>query len=68
MILFPQLNKLIKYFNKINENVGVNQAPVQIHHSSRAEDSGHDIFENKKFITRKINEINRASSGFGLDS
>ena len=43
---FPQLNKLIKCFDKINENVGVNRAPVEIRHSGRAGDSGRDIFEN----------------------
>ena len=26
----PQLNKLNKRFNKINENVGVNRAPIRI--------------------------------------
>ena len=68
MKLFPQLNKLIKCFDKINENVGVNRAPVRIRHSGRAEDSGCDTFENKILITRKIKEINRASRGFGSDS
>ena len=65
---FPQLNKLIKCFDKINENVGVNRAPVWIRHSGRAGDSGRDTFENKNLITRKIKEINRASPGFGSDS
>ena len=51
---FSQLNKLIKCFDKINENVGVNRAPVQIRHLGRAEDSGRDTFENKNLITRKI--------------
>ena len=50
----PQLNKLIKCFDKINENVGVNRAPVQIRHSGRAGDSGRDIFEKENLITRKI--------------
>ena len=36
----PQLNKLNKRFNKINENVGVNRAPVRIRHSGRAGISG----------------------------
>ena len=63
-----QLNELIKCFDKINENVGVNRAPVRIRHSGRAKDSGRDIFEKKNLITRKIKEINRASSGFGSDS
>ena len=49
---FPQLNKLIKCFDKINENVGVNRAPVRIHHSGRAEDSGRDTFENENLIKR----------------
>ena len=44
-----QLNKLIKCFDKINENVGVNRAPVRIRHSGRAGDLGRDIFENRKF-------------------
>ena len=43
---FLQLNKLIKIFDQINENVGVNRAPVLIRHSGRAGDSGRDIFEN----------------------
>ena len=34
-----------KCFDKINENVGVNQAPVWIRHLGRAGDSGRDIFE-----------------------
>ena len=65
---FLQLNKLIKCFDKINENVGVNQAPVRIRHSGRVGDSGRDTFENKSLITRKIKEINQASPGFSLDS
>ena len=55
-------------FDKINENVGVNRAPVRIRHSGRVGDSGRDIFEKENLITRKIKEINRASPGFGLDS
>ena len=54
---FPQLNKLIKRFDKINENVGVNWALVWIRHSGRAEDSGRDTFENEnlnKTITKGI--------------
>ena len=39
-----QLNKLIKCFDKINENVGVNRAPVRIRHLGRARDSGCDNF------------------------
>ena len=65
---FLQLNKLLKIFDKINENVGVNRAPVRIGHSGGAGDSGRDTFENKNLITRKIKEINRASPGFGSDS
>ena len=62
---FPQLNELIKKcFDKINENVGVNRAPVRIRHSGRAGDSGRDTFENKNLTIRKIKEINRASPGF----
>ena len=68
MKLFLQLNKLIKCFDKINENVGVNRAPVRIRHSGWAGDSGRDTFENENLITRKIKEINRASPGFGSDS
>ena len=49
-----QLNKLIKCFDKINENVGVNRALVRIRHSGRARDSGRDIFEKENLITRKI--------------
>ena len=64
----PQLNKLIKCFDKINENVGVNRALVRIRHSGRAKDSDRDIFEKENLITRKIKEINRASPGFGSDS
>ena len=46
----PQLNKLNKRFNKINENVGVNRAPVWILHSGRAGISGRDNFEKKNLI------------------
>ena len=46
----PQLNKLNKRFNKINENVGVNRALVRIRHSGRAGVSGHDNFENENLI------------------
>ena len=60
-----QLKKLIKCFDKINENVGVNRALVRIRHSGRARDSGRDIFEKENLITRKIKEINRESPGFG---
>ena len=40
----PQLNKLNKRFNKINENVGVNRAPVRIRPLGRAWVSGRDNF------------------------
>ena len=47
-------NDIIKIFDKINENVGVNRAPVRIRHSGRAEDSGHDTFEKENLITRNF--------------
>ena len=61
--------KINKCFAKINENVGVNRAPVRIRHSGRAGDSGRDTFENKNLITLKIkrNKTER-SRGFGSDS
>ena len=46
----PQLNKLNKRFNKINENVGVNQAPVRILPSGRAGVLGRDNFEKENLI------------------
>ena len=46
----PQLNKLNKRFNKINENVGVNRAPVQIRHLGQAGVSGRDNFEKENLI------------------
>ena len=46
----PQLNKLNKRFNKINENVGVNRAPVRIHHSGRVGVSGRNNFEKENLI------------------
>ena len=48
--LLPQLNKLNKRFNKINENVGVNRAPVRIRLSGRAGVSGRDNFEKENLI------------------
>ena len=39
-----------KMFDKINENVRVNRAPVQIRHSGRARDLGRDTFENENLI------------------
>ena len=64
----PQLNKLIKCFDKINENIGVNRAPVRIIHLDRAGDSGRDIFEKENLITRdnKRNKTERPQ-GFGSD-
>ena len=64
----PQLNELIKCFDKINESVGVNRAPIRIRHSGRARNSGRGIFEKENLITCKIKEINWASPGFGSDS
>ena len=46
----PQLNKLNKRFNKINENVGVNRAPFGSTLSGRAGVSGHDNFEKENLI------------------
>ena len=46
-------NDIIKCFDKINENIGVNQAPVRIRHSGRAVDSGRDTFEKKNFNNTK---------------
>ena len=46
----PQLNKLNKRFNKINENVGVNRAPVRIRPLGRAGVLGRDNFEKEKLI------------------
>ena len=65
----PQLKKLIKCFDKINENVGVNRASVRIRHSGRARDLGRDIFEKENLITwkNKRNKIERPR-GFGSDS
>ena len=45
-----QLNKLNKRFNKINENVGVKQAPVRIRPSGQAGVSGRDNFEKENLI------------------
>ena len=65
----PQLNKLIKCFDKINKNVRVNRDLVWIRHSGRAGDSGRDIFEIENLITRK-NKRNKTEHprGFGSDS
>ena len=43
-------NNIKKMFDKIIENVGVNQAPVRIRPSGRARDSGHDTFEKENVI------------------
>ena len=53
--MLPRILKTVKRkdinkcFDKINENVRVNWAPVRICHSGRTGDSGCDIFEKKKF-------------------
>ena len=59
-------NDIIKCFDKINENVGVNRAPVPIRHSGQAGDSGRNTFEKENLITWKIKRIKRASSGFSV--
>ena len=64
----PQLNKLIKHFNKINKNIGVNRVPVRIRHSGRAKDSGRDTFEKENLIKCKIKELNERPRSFGSDS
>ena len=61
-------NDINKCFDKINENVGVNQAPVWTRPSGRAGDLGHDTFEKENLIKCKIKELNRRLEGFGLDS
>ena len=60
--------QLIKCFDKINENVGVNRAPVLIRHSGRAGDSGRDTLEKENLIKCKIKELNGHPQGFGSDS
>ena len=62
----PQLNKLIKCFDKINENVGVNRAPIRILHWGRAGDSGRGIFEKENLITRKNKEIKSSVLGVSV--
>ena len=62
-----QLNKLIKRFDKINKNVGVNRAPVRTRHSGRAGDSGRDTFEKENLIKCKIKELNGRPRSFGSD-
>ena len=63
-----KINKLIKRFNKINKNIGVNRARVRISHSGRARDSSRDTFEEEKLIKCKIKELNGHPRGFGSDS
>ena len=62
-----KINKLIKRFNKINKNVGVNWAPIRISHSGQAWDSGRDTFEEENLIKCKIKELNERPRGFGSD-
>ena len=50
-------NDINKCFDKINENIGVNRAPVRIRHSGLAGDSGCDIFE-KENLNKTINKKN----------
>ena len=47
-------NDINKCFAKINENVGVNRAPIRTRPSSRAGDSGRDTFEKENLIKCKI--------------
>ena len=67
MKTLPQRNDIMKCFDKINENVGVNRASVRIRHSGRAENSGRDTFEKENLIKRKIKELNGRLRGFGSD-
>ena len=46
-------NNIRKCFDKIIENVGVNQAPVRIRPSGQAGDSGRDTFEKENEIKYK---------------
>ena len=41
-----------KCFEKIIENVGVNQAPAWIRQPGQVRDSGRDTFENKNLLKR----------------
>ena len=59
-------NDIIKCFDKINENVEINRAPVRIRHSGCAGDSGRYTFEKENLITWKIKRIKRASPGFSI--
>ena len=60
-------NDINKCFDKINENVGVNRAPVLTRPLSSAGDSGRDTFEKENLIKCKIKEFNRRPRGFGSD-
>ena len=51
-------NDINKCFDKINENVGVNRAPVRTRPSGRAGNSGRDTFEKENVIKCKIKELN----------
>ena len=61
-------NDINKCFDKINENVGVNRAPVLTLPSGQARDSGRDTFEKENLIKCKIKELNGRRRGFGSDS
>ena len=60
-------NDINKCFDKINEKVEVNQAPVWTHPSGRAGDSGCDTFEKENLIKCKIKELKGRLRGFGSD-
>ena len=60
-------NDINKCFDKINENVGVNRAPVRTRPSGRAGDSGRDTFQKENLIKCKIKELNGHPRGFGSD-
>ena len=47
-----KMNKQAKCFDKIIENVGVNQASAWICQPGRDRDSGRDTFENENLIKR----------------
>ena len=61
-------NDINKCFDKINENVGVNRAPVRTRPSSLVRDSGRNTFEKENLIKCKIKELNRRPRGFDSDS
>ena len=60
-------NDINKFFDKINENVGVNWALVRTRPSGRAGDLSRDTFEKENLIKCKINKLNGHLRGFGLD-